>query len=478
MDHPRDIGSSVDEGHATPPTVRVVISGDSYVGKVLVVAHADGVIIGSSHDVSIATQHSPVAVDELLNRIKAELAKLDLTVEAPFPQLWAVASAIEDLIARLRRDAELGAGHVELMLPQVASLVDRLERRLPEAVALRVSLVHLYGAVPDYYMAMAEAERLLQSPLRARFSDDIMLLAILLMNASEYSLALPLFDAVATAEDDSGLLPPAGETERARQRVTADQYRLLWIPHELGRYEETIRHAPGALSAARVLGPRVEAGVLHRLGRAQSDLAVASRDRSLLEASVRSHDAAMSRMEGTYNFFMPMAKYYAERALHGKVTASLLGQTRELSMGLNEGAQAHIHLLDVRSAIDADRYLTAVDLAERCIEMWARHPHPRGVVAALSARALAKFKVGTNTMLVEAAADLELARSIARSRDFDLDRTASSLLAMCQERVDHSEQHKVLDLMSAFRNGHPRLYERPGWGPQAIFTVHQQSKAE
>jgi hypothetical protein len=461
MEDPRDIGS-VDEGHATPPPARLVISGNSYVDKVLLVEHANSVIIGSSHDVSIATQHSPVAVGESLNRIKVELAKLDQPVEATSPQLWAGASAIEDLIARLRRDAELGAGYVKLMLPQVASLVDRLERRLPEAVALRVSLVHLYGAVPDYYMAMAEAERLLQSPLRARFSDDIMLLAILLMNACEYSLALPLFDAVATAEDGSGLLPPTDITERARQRVTADQYRLLWIPHELSRYEETIRNAPSVLSAARVLGPRVEAGVLHRLGRAQTDLAVASRDRSLLEASVRSHDAAMGRMEGTYNFFMPMAKYYAEKALHGKATASLLGQTRELSMGLNEGAQAHIHLLDVRSAIDADRYITAVDLADRCIEMWGRHPHLRGVVAALSARALAKFKIGTNTMLIEATADLELAYSMARSRDFDLETSASSLLAMCQERVDHSERHKVQDLMSAFRNGHPRLYHPPG----------------
>jgi hypothetical protein len=307
-----------------------------------------------------------------------------------------------------------------------------------------------------------------------------MLLAVLLLNASEYSLALPLFDAVATAADGgSGPLPPAGETAKARQRVTADQYRLLWIPHELGRHEETIRNAPGALSAARALGPRVEAGVFHRLGRAQTDLAVASGgDRSLLEASVRSHDAAMSRMEGTYNFFMPMAKYHAEKALHGKGTASLLGQTRELSTGLNEGGQAHIYLLDALSAVDADRYHTAVDLADRCIEMWARHPHPRGVVSALSAHALAKFKIGTNTTLVEATADLELARSIARSRGFSLDRTASSLLAMCQERVDHSEQRKVLDLMSAFRHGHPRLYERPGRWPQATVTVHQQSKVE
>jgi hypothetical protein len=473
MEHPRDIESSVHEGHAAPPTARVVISGNSYVGKLLVVGHADGVVIGSSHDVSLTTQPSPVAVDELLNCIKAELAKLDQTVEATSPQLWAVASAIEDLIARLRRDAELGAGHVAPMLSQVASLVTRLERRFPEAVALRVSLVHLYGAVPDYYLAMAEAERLLQSPLRARFSDDIMLLAVLLLNASEYSLALELFDAVATAaEDGSGALPPAGETARARQRVTADQYRLLWIPHELGRYEETIRNVPGALSTARALGPRVEAGVFHRLGRAQTDLAVASRDRSLLEASVRSHDAAMSRMEGTYNFFMPMAKYYAEKALHGKGPASLLGHTRELSTGLNEGGQAHIYLLDALSAIDADRYLTAVDLADRCIEMWGRHPHPKGVVAGLSARAFAKFKIGTDAKLVEATADLKLARSIARSRGFNLDKTASSLLAMCHERVDHSEQHRVLDLMSAFRNGHPRLYERPGRRPQAIFTVY------
>jgi hypothetical protein len=474
MEHPRDSAASADAGgrpaSATPPAVHVDVSGN--VGKLAIVGQANRVIISSSHDVSIATQHNPVVLNESLNDIKSRLSELD-TVESTSRQRWELALAIQNLIARLRQDAEVGAGHVRPMLPQVASLVTQLERWFPEAVALRVDLVHLYSTVRNYDLAIAEAETLLLSPNRAKTSDDIMLLAVELMNACDYSLAIPLFDMVATATDNgSGLLLPPSGTARALQRATADQYRLLWIPQELGRPEETISNAPGVLSAARILGRRVEAAVLHRLGRAQKDLADASRDRSLLEASLISFDAAMRRMEGTYNFFMPMARYYAEWALDGEGTPALLSETRELSTGLNEGAQAHVHLLDARLSIDAELYFTAVDHADRAIEIWARHPHARGVVDSLSTRALAQFKIGTTAARVAATADLRLARSFAQDRDFDLDKTAKSLLAVCQERLDRAEKRKVLDLMSAFESEHPRLHQRPGKRMLEILCIH------
>ena len=447
----RDRGS--DSGGAAPV---VSVSGQAIVEKLLVVQHADRVVIGPGNLLTIATTgySQPTSLEEELAAVAAGLSATANDDAAHVRnRLYAIAARLQRVIARLTVEASRGAPHVNAATLTVSALIGRIELVLPEASSLRADLAMLYTAMGDYMSSLREAERLLDSqPSRSR---NLMLAGTALLNMCDFSTAKAVFDAVAESTD---LVRPSAEQESQLENLTAEQFRQLWIPHYEGKPVITLRNAPRLLAKARQISVGHEAGILHRLARAQNDLALAQHDRNLLSASLRNHRRAMRLIHGDYNFHMPMAEYYTLNALGAVKSEKSWHEAHDLSYGLNEGAQAHIFLMESRQLRMNGQYFAAVEQADRAIRSWRVHPHPKGVVDSLASRAHAHFDIGTRRSILLAAEDLAVASAIASGRGFDVGHEARLLRPRCSEILEKQEKLQVAASVKAMKGEFPNLF--------------------
>jgi hypothetical protein len=282
-----------------------------------------------------------------------------------------------------------------------------------------------------------------------------MLAGTALLNMCDFSAAKAVFSKVA---DSPNLVRPSTETESRLENLVAEQFRQLWIPHYEGRPDHTLRNASQLLAKAREISVGHEAGILHRLARAQSDLAIAQHNRKLLQLSAQNHRHAMRLIRGEYNFYMPMAEYYSLNALDTRGRERSWREAHELSYGLNEGAQAHICLLESRHLRMNGHYFAAVEQADRAIEIWRTYLHPKGVVDSLVARAHANFDIGTKGSVLLAAEDLAVASAMASGRRFDVGNEARLLLPRCNERLEAREELRMTANVTEMKSEFPSLF--------------------
>jgi hypothetical protein len=335
----------------------------------------------------------------------------------------------------------------------VCELVGHMELALPEASWLRADLAVLYNATGDYISSLREVEQLLdRQPYRSRY---LMLAGTALLNMCDFSAAKSVFGMVVESRE---LERPSTEHESQLENLIAEQFRELWIPHYEGNPISTLRNAPRLLAKARQISVGHEAGILHRLARAQNDVALARHDRNLLSVSLRNHRQAMRLIRGEYNFHMPMAEYYTLQALGSRGSERSWHEAHELSYGLNEAAQAHVCLLESRQLRLNGQYFAAVEQAERAIGSWRIYPHPKGVVDSLAARAHAHFDIGTHRSILLAAEDLAVASAIASGGGFDIGQAARLLRSRCAERLEKQEELQIAANVAAVKAEFPNLF--------------------
>lgn len=446
-----------DRGSDSRRTTPIVsVSGQAIVEKLLVVQHADRVIIGARGLPTIASigYHQPIALEEELAAVAAGLsASINHDATHERKQLYAIAARLQRVISRLTIEASRGAPHVNAAAITVSELVGHMELALPEASSLRADLAMLYNAIGDYISSLREAERLLdRQPYQSRY---LILVGTALLNMCDFSAAKSIFGAVVESRD---LVRPSTEHESQLENLIAEQFRQLWIPHYEGNPITTLQNAPRLLAKARQISLEYEAGILHRLARAQSDLAFAQHDRNLLSVSSRNHRQAMRLIRGEYNFHMPMAEYYTLKALGSAGSERSWREAHELSYGLNEAAQAHICLLESRQLRLTGHYFAAVEQADRAIGSWRIHPHPKGVVDSLVSRAHAHFDIGAHRSILLAAEDLAVASAIASGRGFDIGHEARLLRPRCAERLEKQEELRIAANVAAVKAEFPNLF--------------------
>jgi tetratricopeptide (TPR) repeat protein len=380
-----------------------------------------------------------------------------------------VASRLERIIAKLILYANRGDPEVSTAARAVSGIIDQLELILPEASSLRVNLAMLHGEMGNYMGSLHEAERLLQiEPDRSRY---LMLAGIALLNMCDFPFAKAVFD---TVVESSELTRPSTEQESELELLTAEQFRQLWIPHYQGKPISTLRRAPDLIARARHASVRQEAGIIHRVARAQSDLATSQNNRDLLSKSLRNHRKAMRLVKGEYNFHMPMAEHYTLTALGFEGQARSWHETHELAAGLNDAAQAHIYLLESRWLRRDGRYFEAVEQATRAIDVWHMTLHLKGMVDALTSRAQAYSDIGTHRSIVRAAEDIAVASAIASGRGFDISHEAMLLRPRCAERLEGQDKLQIEAHVAAIRSQDPHIFQSTESSVASVITAFQQ----
>jgi hypothetical protein len=405
---------------------------------------------------------TPVAVREAVGALVHRVHQLpDGGADDP-DALLAACRTTQDLIRLLTGHAENDANLAASCLNDLVPVVESLCRTSDLALPLQADLVPLYGAVRDYQGAIAQALHTIALPGRRASTADLLQLGTMLMNACEFEPAQRVLAVVSEQALSGGPMSPPTPDERFLQQATADCFRRMWIPHGLGHAETVIQNHGELLARVRGTDLALEAGVLHRLGRAYTDLGRQRRDASLLAHAERIHRRAISTMRGGHNFFMPMALYYSLSAQRLPGRERVLAETRELSAGLSEGAQAHIELLNARCLGGEGRLYSGIEAAGLAIEMWQRHPHPTGAVDALVTRAALRYQLSTSAATDEATTDLIIARRLARSRGFDLQSADQELLRRCTTLLDPGARHRIADAVRTWEAEHPALSRRPG----------------
>src|SRR5262249_41583561 len=274
------------------------------------------------------------------------------------------------------------------------------------------------------------------------------------LNMCDFPFAKAVFD---TIVESAELMRPSTEHETELELLTAEQFRQLWIPHYQGKPISTLRSAPGLLARARKTSMRQEAGIIHRVARAQNDLVTSQNNRDLLSRSLRNHRKAMRLVKGEYNFHMPMAEHYTLQALGFEGQARSWHETHELAAGLNDAAQAHICLLESRQLRRDGCYFAAVEQATRAIDIWRMTLHLKGMVDALVSRAQAYFDIGTHRFIVRATEDISFASAIASARGFDIGYEARLLRPRCAERLERKDALQIKMQVAAMESEGPHL---------------------
>lgn len=416
--------------------------------------------------IGLAVANAPVAVREAIGALVHQTSSLQgdaledrETHQKAVRHACRSAQDVMRMVTEYSEDygIDLAAG----LLDDLVTVVDSLCAISSHALPIQADLVSVYGAARDYQGAIDQALRTIALPGRRASTSDLLELGTWLMNACEFEPARQVLDAVSRHLRAGGPMSPPTYDEQVLQRVTADQFRLLWIPHDVGRPETTIRNYRHVLARGRTTNPRIEAGILHRLGRARTDLAMQRHDSALLARAEDVHLEAMKIARGEYNFHMPMALYYTQQQAHRDAERSL-AETYELSTGMGEGARAHIALLDARRYGTAGRLYAGIESVSQAIQMWQRHPHPTGVVNSLTTRAALSFRLATAPALADATADLLIARRLARSRGFDLDSASRALLLRCLNLLDPRARRKIGETVRLWESERSTLLRRPG----------------
>jgi len=412
----------------------------------------------------------PLEIREELGAVAEALrASINDRTSNTADRLQAVAAGLERIIAKLIVYANRGAPQVRAAARTVSELIDRLELMLPEASSLRVNLAMLHNEMGNYMGSLHEAERLLQrEPYRSRY---LMLAGTALLNMCDFPFAKAVFD---TIVESAELTRPSTEHESELELLTAEQFRQLWIPHYQGKPVSTLRSAPDLIARARETSVRQEAGIIHRVARAQNDLATSHKDRDLLSRSLRNHRKAMRLVKGEYNFHMPMAEYYTLMALGFEGQARSWHETHELAAGLNDAAQAHICLLESRRLRRDGCYFAAVEQATRARDIWCMTLHLKGMVDALVSRAQAYFVIGTHRFLVQAAEDIAVASTIASAHDFDVGYEARLLRPRCAERLERKDELQIKVHVAALRSQVPQLFRPTESSVASVITAFRE----
>ncbi len=433
MDNPGRHGSGGGFQGSAP---LVSVSGNAVISKLLVVGHTDRVIT-PSEGLSVVGDRQPLEIREELGAVAEALrASINDRTSNTADRLQAVAAGLERIIAKLIVYANRGA-------PQVRA-------------AARMGSLH-------------EAERLLQrEPYRSRY---LMLAGTALLNMCDFPFAKAVFD---TIVESAELTRPSTEHESELELLTAEQFRQLWIPHYQGKPVSTLRSAPDLIARARETSVRQEAGIIHRVARAQNDLATSHKDRDLLSRSLRNHRKAMRLVKGEYNFHMPMAEYYTLMALGFEGQARSWHETHELAAGLNDAAQAHICLLESRRLRRDGCYFAAVEQATRARDIWCMTLHLKGMVDALVSRAQAYFDIGTHRFLVQAAEDIAVASTIASAHDFDVGYEARLLRPRCAERLERKDELQIKVHVAALRSQVPQLFRPTESSVASVITAFRE----
>src|SRR5215469_10050562 len=279
-------GQGVTSGMAPTTSPSIVISGNAYVGKLIVVQHATSITIHGNASLirPSAVASAPVSLSEQVGALEFQVDRLLRTPEnvRTTESLIAACRMAQNIIKSIVLSAECNVHYARVFLDRMIAVVKTLTALTSYAEALLADIADLHGAARDYYAAMAQTEALVQSPTRRRSTDDLMSLGTWMLNAGDYRPAQRVFEAVSNELMADGPMSPYGNDEQLMQLSRADQFRLLWIPHEMGSPLATMRAAPALLRRVHGTYPALEQAILHRLGRAQGDLGALRRNRKLI----------------------------------------------------------------------------------------------------------------------------------------------------------------------------------------------------
>lgn len=267
----------------------------------------------------------------------------------------------------------------------------------PEASNLRFQLAKFLGASRDYDGAVVQISKLASNAGRLRTSH-LMFAAEMLMNLCQFDdthkLLSVTIGALTAERANGGLVGPITEDDICSEMVIARSFDLLWIPNYRGNRHAVLRNAETLLPYARELGRRFTAGILHRIGRAEHEIAFENRDRPLLEKSLTTLETARAAAGSTANPHAYMAEYYTRKALDLPGAEHAWRIATEQFQGWPESMLAHQWLAVGRRA-RRETPLAAVESLQAALEVWASHPYPSGACDAMIELGLVHSEFGS-----------------------------------------------------------------------------------
>jgi hypothetical protein len=370
---------------------------------------------------------------------------------------------LELLLVQLNQSTRFDVSLSFRVAQRCTELIPRLEALMPDAVVLRAPLSLLLDNLGDYAEALRQADSLVMAHDRPP-AAHLYIVGRVLLNLCRFDEAAEVFGVVSRSTDLSHptrFPPPATEEERLLLRTMADVRRLLWIPHYQGDTVTPLKSAPAILRLTSQMGNTYTYEALHRLARVEYDHGRATRDRRLIEKSLRTLDRARRNGGELVNMFAPLAQYYSARALRARDHAQYLDEAFEMAADLGASGFAHISLANSRRAAADGANLSAIDFAEKALEIWMGNSYPRGTAEALLARAHAHYSAGNRSSLLTAAADATAAFSIAENVDLAMDETSQQIRRAAVSAIDESEATAVRELVDRIRAKVPQMFTKP-----------------
>jgi tetratricopeptide (TPR) repeat protein len=345
------------------------------------------------------------------------------------------AGAIQQALACAVRAGEEGAFLPPSLLAASKRVVDFIVDADPDLISLRYNLAKLHGRMDDYGGALIEINEIVKGPdpphaLCLNFAGEMLMNLGHITSADHVSCALSSSD-----ERSPAVIAPLSDEDRLREWIRSEQFRKIWLPDYRGYTQESLRSAKLLLPEARMLGGDVLETILHRLARAQCDLGAERRDVGMVEAGIRTNQAARAAVPDEDKPLSYLLDYSAMSSMRLPGAERSWGVAKEHVEGRPDPVRAHL-LLASGKRLRAEAPLAAISDLENALEIWAGHPYPAGACDALVELGLAYSQLGTRAMRIQALEYFGAARLISERFTFATKKNIRRYVDLCACRLE------------------------------------------